>query len=78
MSTRKLVITAVLHGQSQTEVARAYGVSQGWISKLMARYHAEGEAAFELAVGVDRQASGVGGRALVMIQTQVWPNGSSG
>jgi transposase InsO family protein len=47
MSKRRLVITAVLAGQSQSEVARAYGVSQGWISRLMARYHLEGETAFE-------------------------------
>lgn len=47
MSKRRLVITAVLAGQSQSEVARSYGVSQGWISKLMARHRAEGEAAFE-------------------------------
>jgi transposase InsO family protein len=47
MSKRRLVITAVLAGQSQSEVARTYGVSQGWISRLMARYRVEGEAAFE-------------------------------
>jgi transposase InsO family protein len=47
MSKRRLVITAVLAGQSQSEVARSYGVSQGWISRLMARYRLEGEAAFE-------------------------------
>ena len=47
MSKRRLVITAVLAGQSQSEVARTYGVSQGWISKLLARYRIEGEAAFE-------------------------------
>ena len=47
MSKRRLVITAVLAGSSQSEVARTYGVSQGWISRLMARYRAEGEAAFE-------------------------------
>ena len=47
MSKRRLVITAVLSGQSQSEVARTYGVSQGWISKLMVRYRQEGEAAFE-------------------------------
>src|ERR1044072_7203308 len=46
MSKRRLVITAVLAGASQSEVARTYGVSQGWISRLMARYTAEGEAAF--------------------------------
>ena len=47
MSKRRLVITAVLAGQSQSEVARTYGLSQGWISRLMARYRAEGQAAFE-------------------------------
>jgi transposase InsO family protein len=47
MSKRRLVVTAVLTGQSQSEVARTYGVSQGWVSKLMARYRLEGEAAFE-------------------------------
>ena len=47
MAKRRLVITAVLAGQSQSEVARTYGVSQGWISKLMGRYQLEGEAAFE-------------------------------
>nr|WP_244666705.1 IS481 family transposase [Myceligenerans indicum] len=47
MSTRKLVIAAVLAGSSQSEAARRYGVSQGWVSRLMARYQAEGEAAFE-------------------------------
>jgi transposase InsO family protein len=47
MSKRRLVITAVLAGQSQSEVARSYGVSQGWVSRLMARYRLEGEAAFE-------------------------------
>jgi transposase InsO family protein len=47
MSTRRLVITAVLAGQSQSDVARAYGVSQGWISRLMARHRTDGEAAFQ-------------------------------
>lgn len=48
MSKARLVITAVVEqGLSQSEVARTYGVSQGWISKLVARYHREGEAAFE-------------------------------
>src|SRR4249920_1656644 len=48
MSKARLVITAVVtEGRSQGEVARAYGVSQGWVSKLLARYRAEGEAAFE-------------------------------
>jgi transposase InsO family protein len=48
VSKARLVITAVVvEGRSQTEVARAYGVSKGWVSKLVARYRAEGEAAFE-------------------------------
>jgi transposase InsO family protein len=46
-SKRRLVITAVLAGSSQSEVARTYGVSQGWISRLMKLYEAEGEQAFE-------------------------------
>jgi transposase len=47
VSKRRLVITAVLTGMSQSEAARTYGVSQGWISRLMTHYAAEGEAAFE-------------------------------
>jgi transposase InsO family protein len=48
MSKAKLVITAVvLESRTQAEVAVAYGVSKGWVSKLVARYRAEGEAAFE-------------------------------
>jgi hypothetical protein len=48
MSKARLVITAVVtEGRSQGEVACAYGVSQGWVSRLVARYRAEGQAAFE-------------------------------
>jgi transposase InsO family protein len=48
MSKARLVITAVvIEDRTQGEVARAYGVSQGWVSRLVARYRAEGEAAFE-------------------------------
>src|SRR5579884_3258239 len=48
MSRARLVITAVVvEGRGVREVARAYGVSKGWVSKLVARYRAEGEAAFE-------------------------------
>jgi transposase InsO family protein len=48
MSKARLVITAViLEGRTQAEVAATYGVSKGWVSKLVARYRAEGEAAFE-------------------------------
>jgi transposase InsO family protein len=48
VSKARLVITAVVvEGRSQSEVAREYGVSQGWISRLVARYRREGGAAFE-------------------------------
>ncbi|MDA8292612.1 MAG: IS481 family transposase [Actinomycetota bacterium] len=48
MSRARLVITAVVvEGRGAREVARAYGVSPGWVSKLVARYRDEGEAAFE-------------------------------
>ena len=48
MSKARLIITAVvLEGRTQSEVAVAYGVSKSWVSKLVARYRAEGEAAFE-------------------------------
>jgi transposase len=48
VSKARLVITAVIvEGRSQAETARAYSVSKGWVSKLVARYRAEGEAAFE-------------------------------
>jgi len=47
MSIARLVITAVIvEGRSQADVARSYGVSPGWVSKLLARYRREGEAAF--------------------------------
>ncbi len=48
MSKARLIITAVVvEGRSQADVARSYGVSKGWVSKLVARYHADGDAAFE-------------------------------
>jgi len=48
VSKARLVITAVLiEGRSQSQVARDYGVSQSWISRLIARYTLEGDAAFE-------------------------------
>ena len=34
-------------GLSQSEAARRYGVTEGWVSRVLARYRAEGEAAFE-------------------------------
>lgn len=48
MSKARLIITAVVvEGRSQAAVAREYGVSKGWVSKLVARYHVEGDLAFE-------------------------------
>ncbi|PUA79246.1 IS481 family transposase [Nocardioides currus] len=48
MSRARLVITAVtLQGLTQAEAARTYGLSEATVSRLMARYRAEGEAAFE-------------------------------
>jgi len=48
VSKARLVITAVVvEGRSQAEVARAYGVSKGWVSKLVTRYRLEGNTAFE-------------------------------
>jgi transposase InsO family protein len=48
MSKARLVITAVtVEKRPVSEVARAYGVARSWIYTLLARYRAEGEAAFE-------------------------------
>ena len=48
MSKSRLVITAVtVEKLPVSEVARSYGVSRSWIYELLARYRAEGEAAFE-------------------------------
>ena len=48
MSKARLVITAVIiEGRPQAEVARDYGVSKGWVSKLVARYRDEGDTALE-------------------------------
>ncbi|EPR77080.1 hypothetical protein ADILRU_0591 [Leifsonia rubra CMS 76R] len=43
MSKQRLVIAAVLAGQTQSAVAHRYGVSQGWISKLMTPYRLIGD-----------------------------------
>jgi transposase InsO family protein len=48
MSKARLVITAVtVEKRPVSEVARAYGVARSWVYALLARYRAEGEAAFE-------------------------------
>src|SRR6185437_15471000 len=48
MSKARLVITAVtVEKRPVSEVARSYGIARSWIYALLARYQAEGEAAFE-------------------------------
>jgi transposase len=48
MSKARLVITAVtVEKRPVSEVARTYRVARSWIYALLARYRAEGEAAFE-------------------------------
>ncbi len=48
MSLARLVITAVVvEGRRPVDVAVDYHVSKGWVSKLLARYRVEGDAAFE-------------------------------
>src|SRR6516162_2595699 len=48
MSIARVVIAAVvLEGRPKSAVARDYGVSRRWVQILVARYLAEGEAAFE-------------------------------
>ena len=48
MPNPRLIITAVvLEGRTQADVARDYGVSPGWVSKLVARYRTDGDLAFE-------------------------------
>src|SRR3712207_3799712 len=47
MSKARLVITAIeVEGRSPAEGAAAYGVSRSWLYELLARYRAEGDAAF--------------------------------
>jgi transposase InsO family protein len=48
MSKARLVISAVvIEKRPVAEVASAYGVARSWVYELLARYQAEGEAAFE-------------------------------
>lgn len=48
MSKARLVITAVtVENRSVREVVADYGVSRSWVYELLARYRAEGDAAFE-------------------------------
>jgi transposase len=48
MSKARLVITAIeVEGRTPAEVIAAYAVSRSWLYELLARYRAEGDAAFE-------------------------------
>ena len=44
---RSVVLSVVLEGRTQAQTARLYGVSEGWVSKLVARWRAEGDSALE-------------------------------
>jgi transposase InsO family protein len=44
---RLLITAVVLEGRPAAEVIAEYGVSKSWLYELLARYRAEGEAAFE-------------------------------
>jgi transposase InsO family protein len=49
MSKRQAVILSVtLEGLTQAETARRFGVSESYVSRLLARFRVEGEAAFEV------------------------------
>ena len=45
--TRAVIMSVVVEGRSQADTARIFGVSPSWVSKLVARYRLEGDAAFE-------------------------------
>ena len=44
---RAIILSVEIEGLTQSEAAERYGVSKGWVSKLMARYRTDGDAAFE-------------------------------
>jgi transposase InsO family protein len=47
MLRRAVVLSVTVEGLTQAEAARRYGVSKAFVSQLLARYRAEGDAAFE-------------------------------
>ena len=48
MTLNRLLITSVVvENRSVRDVAAQYGVSESWLFELLARYKAEGDAAFE-------------------------------
>ena len=44
---RSVILSVVLEGRTQAQTARLYGVSESWVSKLVARWRAEGDTAFQ-------------------------------
>jgi transposase InsO family protein len=44
---RAIILSVEVEKLTQAEAAARYGVSKGWVSKLMARYRLEGDTAFE-------------------------------
>ena len=44
---RSIIMSVIVEGRTQADTARLYEVSRSWVSKLVVRYHAEGDAAFQ-------------------------------
>ena len=44
---RSIIMSVVVKRRTQADTARLYEVSRSWVSKLVARYHAEGDSAFK-------------------------------
>jgi transposase InsO family protein len=44
---RSIILSVIVEGRTQAETAHLYDVSPSWVSKLVARYRAEGDAAFQ-------------------------------
>jgi hypothetical protein len=47
VETCSIILSVIVEGRTQADTARLYEVSRSWVSKLVARYHAEGDAAFQ-------------------------------
>ena len=58
MSKRQqMILSVVLEGRTQADVARSYHLSDATLSRLIARYRHEGDAAFSLPAHASRAAS---------------------
>ncbi len=44
---RSIIMSVIVEGRTQADTARLYEVSRSWVSKLVTRYHLEGDAAFQ-------------------------------